>query len=414
MPSRRVLLGVTGGIAAYKAAHLARLLTADDMQVTAIMTEAATRFVGADTFAALTGRPVHTSLWERPGEVLHVRLAHEAELVVVAPATANLLAKLASGLADDLLSSTLLEFRGPVLVAPAMHTGMWEHPATRATVATLRERGVRFVGPAKGPLAHGDEGVGRMAEPDDIADAARAALAEGGAAGRGSLDGRTVVVTAGPTHEAIDPVRFIGNHSSGTMGIAIALEAARRGADVRLVLGPATASPPPGLAVTTVTTAEQMRSAVLTEAAHADVIVMAAAVADFRPKRAATSKLKKLEGAPDLVLEPTPDILRELGETRRPGQVLVGFAAETTDVEAAGRAKLQRKGVDLLIANEVGKPGTGFGSERNHAAILDTAGDDVAIREWAKTDLAAALVDRIVAHLPPLPTEGSDPRPGGP
>ncbi len=413
MPSRRVLLGVTGGIAAYKAAHLARLLTADDMQVTAIMTEAATRFVGADTFAALTGRPVHTSLWERPGEVLHVRLAHEAELVVVAPATANLLAKLASGLADDLLSSTLLEFRGPVLVAPAMHTGMWEHPATRATVATLRERGVRFVGPATGPLAHGDEGVGRMAEPDDIADAVRAALTAGGAAGRGSLDGRIVVVTAGPTHEAIDPVRFIGNHSSGTMGIAIAHEAARRGADVRLVLGPATASPPPGLAVTAVTTAEQMRSAVLAEAAHADVIVMAAAVADFRPKRAATSKLKKHEGAPDLVLEPTPDILRELGETRRPGQVLVGFAAETTDIEAAGRAKLERKGVDLLIANEVGKPGTGFGSERNHAAILDTAGDDVAIREWAKTDLAAALVDRIVAHLPPLATEGSDPRPSG-
>ena len=411
MSARRVLLGVTGGIAAYKAAHLARLLTAD-MQVTAIMTEAATRFIGPDTFAALTGRPVHTSLWERPGEVLHVRLAHEAELVIVAPATANLLAKLASGLADDLLSSTLLEFAGPVLVAPAMHTGMWEHPATRATVATLRERGVRFVGPATGPLAHGDEGVGRMAEPDDIADAVRAALAPSGAAGRGGLDGRIVVVTAGPTHEAIDPVRFIGNHSSGTMGIAIADEAARRGADVRLVLGPATVSPPPGLAVTAVTTAEQMRWAMLAEAEHADVIVMAAAVADFRPKRAATSKLKKQEGAPDLVLEPTPDILRELGESRRPGQVLVGFAAETTDVQAAGRAKLERKGVDLLVANEVGRPGTGFGSERNHAAILDSAGDDVAMREWAKVDLAAALVDRIVAHLPPLPAERSDPRPG--
>ncbi|HVF08040.1 MAG TPA: bifunctional phosphopantothenoylcysteine decarboxylase/phosphopantothenate--cysteine ligase CoaBC, partial [Actinomycetota bacterium] len=311
MSPRRVLLGVTGGIAAYKSAHLARLLTADDMQVTVIMTEAATRFVGPDTFAALTGRPVHTSLWERPGEVLHVRLAHEAELVVVAPATANLLASIAAGLADDLLSSTLLEFGGPVLVAPAMHTGMWEHPATRATVATLRERGVRFVGPATGPLAHGDEGIGRMAEPDDIADAARAILMGSRAAGRGGLDGRIVVVTAGPTHESIDPVRFIGNHSSGTMGIAIAHEAARRGADVRLVLGPATDSPPPGIAVAAVTTTEEMRSAVLAEADHADVIVMAAAVADFRPKRAATSKLKKQEGAPDLVLEPTPDILRE-------------------------------------------------------------------------------------------------------
>jgi phosphopantothenoylcysteine decarboxylase/phosphopantothenate--cysteine ligase len=408
MSSRRVLLGVTGGIAAYKAAHLARLLTADETQVTVVMTDAATRFVGADTFAALTGRPVHTSLWERPGEVLHVRLAHEADLVVVAPATANLLATLAAGLADDLLSSTLLEYGGPVVVAPAMHTGMWEHPATRAAVATLRERGVRFVGPATGPLAHGDEGLGRMAEPDEIAREVREALMAGSSPGRGpgqgpgrgDLEGRVVVVTAGPTHEAIDPVRFIGNHSTGTMGIAIAGEAARRGADVRLVLGPATVKPPPGLAVTPVTTAEQMRSAVLVEAGHADVIVMAAAVADFRPKRAATTKLKKQDGAPDLVLEPTPDILSELGETRRPGQVLVGFAAETTDVEAAGRAKLEGKGVDLLVANEVGRPGTGFGSERNHAAIIDASGDGVPIRDWTKVELAAAVVDRIVAHLP--------------
>ena len=257
---RRVLLGVTGGVAAYKAAYLARLLIGAGAEVTVVMTESATRFVGPDTFAALTGRPVHTSLWERPGEVLHVRLAQETDLVVVAPATANLLAKLAAGLADDLLSSTLLEYRGTLVVAPAMHTGMWDHPATQANVEALRKRDVRFAAPATGALAHGDEGVGRMAEPEVILELVRATLVDVGAAsagaGSGDLTGRVVVVTAGPTHEAIDPVRFIGNHSSGTMGVAIAAEAVRRGADVRLVLGPATVMPPPGAVVTHVTTAE--------------------------------------------------------------------------------------------------------------------------------------------------------------
>jgi phosphopantothenoylcysteine decarboxylase / phosphopantothenate---cysteine ligase len=395
LAGRRVLLGVTGGIAAYKAAHLVRLLTAGGAEVTVVMTESAARFVGADTFAALTGRPVHASLWERPGEVLHVRLAHEADLVVIAPATANLLSKLATGLADDLLSSVLLEYRGPVIVVPAMHTGMWEHPATQANVGTLRERGVRFVGPASGPLAHGDEGIGRMAEPEEVVEHVSAVLTDAA----GDLAGRVVVVTAGSTHEAIDPVRFIGNHSSGMMGIAVAAEAARRGADVRLVLGPARVSPPSGLAVMHVTTAEQMRSAVLDAAAGADVVVMAAAVADFRPKQASAGKLKKEDGTPDLALEPTPDILSDLGQVRRPGQVLVGFAAETSDIEAAGRSKLERKGADLLVANEVGRAGTGFGSDTNHAAIIDSSGDDVALRDWTKAELAKALVDRIVTRL---------------
>ena len=406
LQGRKVLLGVTGGIAAYKSAHLVRLLTGAGAEVTVVMTESAGRFIGPDTFAALTGRPVHTSLWERPGEVLHVRLAHETELVVVAPATANLLAKLAAGLADDLLTSTLLEYRGTIVVAPAMHTGMWEHPATQANAEILRGRGVRFVGPATGPLAHGDEGVGRMADPEAILEELSAPL---GVAGPSSslavpadLAGRVVLVTAGPTHEAIDPVRFIGNHSSGMMGIAIAVESARRGADVRLVLGPATVAPPPDMPVTHVTTAEQMRAAVLDQAARSDAVVMAAAVADFRPKQAATAKLKKDDGAPDLALEPTPDILGELGETRRPGQVLVGFAAETSDIDAAGRSKLERKGVDLLVANEVGRAGTGFGSETNHAAIIDTSGNDVALRDWTKAELAMAVVDRIVEHLPAL------------
>ncbi len=393
--SRRVLLGITGGVAAYKSAHLARLLTAAGAEVTVVMTESATRFVGPDTFAALTGRPVHTSLWERPGEVLHVRLAHEADLAIVAPATANLLAKLAHGLADDLLTSTLLEYAGPLVIAPAMHTGMWEHPATRGNVETLEGRGVTFVGPVEGALAHGDSGVGRLAEPEIIAAEALAVL-DGAVAG--SLMGRTVVVTAGPTYEPIDPVRFIGNHSSGKMGVAVAAEAARRGATVQLILGPGTVAPPAGAQVVRVTTAEQMREAVMGYADDADAIVMAAAVADFRPKDAATGKLKKDDGTPEVRLEPTPDILAELGErTQRP--YLVGFAAETSDVEAHGRAKLARKHADLLVANEVGREGTGFGSETNHAAIVSVNGDDIALRDWTKRELAAVIVDRIEAAL---------------
>ena len=290
---------------------LARLLTGAGAHVTVVMTEAATRFVGPDTFASLTGNPVHTSLWERPGEVIHVRLAHDADLVVVAPATANLLARLAHGAADDLLTATLLEYAGPLVVAPAMHTGMWTHPATRANVAALEARGVRFVGPVEGALAHGDSGMGRLAEPEEIAAAAEDALRGG------DLAGRTVVVTAGPTHEPIDPVRFIGNRSSGKMGAAIAAEALGRGARVRLILGPGTVDPPTGAELVRVTTAEEMRAAVLDAIAGADAVVMAAAVADFRPKDAARGKLKKGSGPPELALEPTPDILAELGERDR-------------------------------------------------------------------------------------------------
>lgn len=396
LEGRRVLLGITGGIAAYKSAHLTRLFTAAGAEVTVVMSESATRFVGPDTFAALTGRPTHTSLWERPGEVLHVRLAHETDLMVVAPATANLIAKLAAGIADDLLTSTLLEYSGPLVLAPAMHTGMWEHPATSGNVQVLLGRGVRMAGPVAGPLAHGDEGMGRMAEPDDIAAEALAALTSGSPS---DLQGRVVVVTAGPTYEAIDPVRFIGNHSSGIMGIAVASEAARRGAQVRLVLGPGTGAPPPDVVVDRVTSAEQMRAAVLAHLAGADAVVMAAAVADFRPKQVIETKLKKDDGVPELVLEPTPDIVSEIARTRRPGCVVVAFAAETTDVEAAGRAKLARKGADLVVANEVGREGTGFGSATNHAAIIDAAGGDVGLREWTKDELAAAILDRVVGRL---------------
>ena len=395
-----MLLGITGGIAAYKAAILARALVAAEAEVTCVLTESATRFVGAATFAALTGREAFTSLWERPGEVLHVRLAHDADLVVIAPCTANVLAKLAHGAADDLLSATLLEYDGPVVLAPAMHTGMWNAEATRANVATLEARGVRFVGPTDGPLAHGDAGIGRMSEPDDIV---RAVL---GSLRPRDLDGRRILITAGPTHEPIDPVRFVGNRSSGRMGVALAAEAAGRGAAVTLVLGPGTVAPPPRVDVVRIETAEQLRDAVLEHAGTADAVVMAAAVADFRPKIVADTKLKKDQGVPDIVLEPTPDVLAELGERRRPGQILVGFAAETGDVLEAGRAKLRRKHLDLLVANLVGREGTGFGSDTNEAAILDAAGDDEPMRTWTKAHLAAAICDRLARAFADPPGPG--------
>lgn len=401
LAGRRVLLGVCGGIAAYKAAYLARALRADGADVTAILTDAAARFVGLETFAGLTGNPAHASLWDAGGAVVHVELAHSADVLVIAPATATTLAKLAHGLADDLLSAAALEFRGPVVVAPAMHTGMWSSPATQANVSTLAARGVRFVGPVEGALAHGDEGAGRLAEPDDIAAAVRAVVRELPPVAA-PFAGRRVVITAGPTHEPIDPVRFVGNRSSGKMGVAIAKEALARGASVVLVLGPGTVPPPVGVDVIRVETAEEMRSAV---SAHtdADAIVMAAAVADFRPKVAADRKLKKEQGVPELVFEPTPDILREVAGGRRPGQIVVGFAAETDDVEAAGRAKLADKGLDLLVANTVGRPETGFGADANEAAILSASGDDTALRSWAKAELAAALWDRVAALWNPRP-----------
>jgi len=386
-----VLLGVTGSIAAYKAGLLARLLVDAGADVRVILTHSAERFVGADTFAALTGSPVQTSLWDNPGEVVHVHLAHDIDIAVVAPATANVIAKLAAGIADDLLTSTLLETTSPLVIAPAMHTGMWQHPATVANAASLVERGAAFVGPGVGALAAGDEGLGRLAEPDDILGAVERAIAR-----RHDLDGVRIVVTAGPTHEPIDPVRFIGNRSTGKMGVAVAAEASARGADVRLILGPDTVPGPPGVRTVRVETAEEMRRAVVTAAGDADVVVMAAAVADFRPKVVSDGKLKKESGAPELHLEPTTDILRELGE-HKGDRILVGFAAETADLEAAGRGKLRAKHLDLVVVNEVGREGTGFGSETNVAMILSVDGDDEPLRTWSKSELAGAICDRVRA-----------------
>ena len=390
---RRILLGVTGGIAAYKACVLVRLLRLRGASVRVVMTRSAERFVGPATFAALSDHRVYTDLWEEPGVVLHVRLAHQADVVVVAPATANVVAKLAQGIADDLLTSTLLEATCPMVVAPAMHTGMWEHPATQANVAALAERGARIVGPDTGSLAAGDEGIGRMTEPEDIATAIEDVLTAAG-----DLAGRRIVVTAGPTWEPIDPVRFVGNRSTGKMGFAVAAEAFARGADVTMVVGPGTVEPPPGPGVVVrVTTAEEMRDAVLEAMRDADALVMAAAVADFRPDAAAGAKLKKEQGPPEIRLVPTPDILAELGAAG--DAVLVGFAAETDDVESAGREKLRRKGLQLLVANQVGREGTGFGSDTNRAAILAADGADVPMREWTKRELASAICDRLAKLL---------------
>jgi phosphopantothenoylcysteine decarboxylase/phosphopantothenate--cysteine ligase len=393
LAGRRVLLCVTGGIAAYKACILTRLLRLKGASVRVVMTRSAERFVGPATFAALSDHRVYTDVFEDPEHVLHVKLAHEADVVVVAPATANVIAKLAFGIADDLLTSTLLEARVPFVLAPAMHTGMWEHGATRANVDTLSERGAVIVGPERGSLAAGDEGLGRMSEPERIMEAVEEVLSRGR-----DLVGRRVVVTAGPTWEPIDPVRFVGNRSTGRMGFAVAAEAFARGASVTLVVGPGTIEPPAGPALVRVTTAEEMRAAVLEAAEGADAVVMAAAVADFRPEAAAPAKLKKRDGAPELRLVATPDILAELG--RAAGErVLVGFAAETDDVEAAGRAKLADKHLDLLVANEVGREGTGFGSETNRAAIVSRTGEDEPLRDWTKRELAAAICDRLAKLL---------------
>jgi phosphopantothenoylcysteine decarboxylase/phosphopantothenate--cysteine ligase len=394
LAGRGVLLGVTGGIAAYKAVLLVRLLSERGAEVQVVMTPAAIRFVGPDTFAALTGREVHSDVFEHTEEVLHVRLAREADVAVVAPATANLLAKLSLGLADDLLSSTLLEFRGPLVVAPAMHSGMWGHPATIHNIDRLVGWGVEVIGPAEGPLAAGDEGMGRMAEPAEIASGAERLVSQRG----GDLAGRRVVVTAGPTFEPIDAVRFVGNRSSGKMGYLLAEEAARRGALVTLITGPTHLTDPPGVEVVRVETAEEMRDEVVIRFERADAVIKAAAVADWRPKEAADEKLKKEAGPPDILLEPTPDILRELGEGKGP-KVLVGFAAETGDLEEAGRRKLRAKNLDLIVVNEVGAPGTGFDADTNRALILAAGGDEVPLREWTKRELARTICDRLAGLL---------------
>ncbi|GAA2578764.1 bifunctional phosphopantothenoylcysteine decarboxylase/phosphopantothenate--cysteine ligase CoaBC [Actinomadura fulvescens] len=394
----RVVLGVSAGIAAYKVCELLRRLTESGHDVRVVPTRDALRFVGEPTWAALSGHPVSTEVWHGVDEVPHVRLGQEADLVFVAPATADLLAKAAHGLADDLLTNTLLTARCPVVFAPAMHTEMWEHPATQANVATLRARGAVVVEPASGRLTGKDTGKGRLPDPAELFEVARRVLARGGA--DEDLAGRHVVVSAGGTREPIDPVRFIGNRSSGLQGYALARTAVARGARVTLVAANVALPDPAGADVVRVGSAEEMRKAVLEAGGAADAVVMAAAVADFRPAGYRDSKIKKTPGAePEPIrLTKNPDILAELGQRRQDGQVIVGFAAETDDVLANGREKLARKGCDLLVVNQVGD-GLTFGQADNAATVLAVDGDPTVVPRGPKEALADVVWDLVAARL---------------
>lgn len=395
----KVVLGVSGGIAAYKACELLRRLTESGHDVRVVPTQSALHFVGAATWSALSGHPVSTEVWSDVHEVPHVRIGQGADLVVVAPATADMLAKAAHGLADDLLTNTLLTARCPVVFAPAMHTEMWEHPATQENVATLRRRGAVVIDPAVGRLTGVDTGKGRLPEPGEIFEVCRRVLARGVAAP--DLAGRHVVVSAGGTREPLDPVRYLGNRSSGKQGYALARTAAARGARVTLIEANTGIAGPAGVDVVHVGTAVQLREAVLKAAADADAVVMAAAVADFRPAAYAEGKIKKKDGqepAP-VVLVRNPDILAEISTERaRLGQVIVGFAAETDDVLANGREKLRRKGCDLLVVNEVGERKT-FGSEENEAVVLAADGGETPVPYGPKESLADTVWDLVVPRL---------------
>jgi len=414
-PGARVVLGVGGGIAAYKVAAVLRLLTEAGHDVRVVPTRSALEFVGAATWAALSGHPVTSEVWDDVAEVPHVRIGQDADLVLVAPATADLLARAAHGLADDLLTNTLLTARCPVLMVPAMHTEMWLHPATQANVETLRGRGVVVLDPASGRLTGTDTGPGRLPEPDEIFAAALRVLA--GAAPTRDLAGRKVVVSAGGTREHLDPVRFLGNRSSGRQGYALAATARARGADVTLVSANSALPPPAGVTLVPVVSADDLREAVLKAAADADAVVMAAAVADFKPRETSATKIKKGPGEPTgIALERTGDVLAELASPPRPrdGQVVVGFAAETGDAEgdvlAHGRAKLARKGCDLLVVNEVGSAGhpTGFEGTQNAAVVLGADGSETRVPFGSKEALADVVWDLVAERLPRVRRDGGE------
>ena len=388
LEGRRVVLGISGGIAAYKAVEVCRRLVDAGAHVIPVLTEGATHFVGPVTFSALASEPARTSLFDSPEPIPHTRLGQTADLVLVAPATARVIGCYAHGISDDLLTATLLATRAPVVVCPAMHAEMWEQPAVQENLRLLRARGVTVVEPGVGRLAGGDEGAGRLAEPDDVLAAVLAVLSPS------DFAGLSVLVTAGGTREPIDPVRFVGNRSSGKQGYALAGEAVARGATVTLV-STVDRPAPPGVQLVRVGTAAEMEEAVLGRADGADVVLMAAAVADFRPKVAAPEKIKKAEGVPELVLEPTTDILAELGRRRRRGQTLVGFAAETGDVRGHAQVKLRSKGVDLVVANDVAAPGVGFEHDTNRVVVIGADGFELEGTLMDKRAVARLVLDAV-------------------
>lgn len=385
---KTIVLGVTGSIAAYKAVSLARRLTAEGAVVQVVMTHTAQRFIAPLTFETLTGRPVFADLFE--SSMPHLALAESADLIVIAPASAHCVAKLAHGLADDLLSTLALAAECPVVVAPAMDGGMWTHLAVRDNVRTLRQRGILVLEPETGPLASGRTGKGRLPEEDAILSAISGALHP-----VKDCRGRRVLITAGPTQEALDPVRFISNRSSGKMGWALAEAARDRGAEVVLIAGPTGLPPVPNVTVVPIITSEEMRKEVIARFSDADVLIMAAAVADFRPAGPARGKIPKGRGPRTLALEPTPDILMDL-PARRAGQVVVGFAAETGDLVERALAKLRRKALDLIVANDVTEPGTGFGTDTNRATLLDRMGRGEALPLMSKLELAHRILDAVL------------------
>jgi len=392
---RHVVLGVSGGIACYKSCILARRLTEAGARVDVVLTRSAAEFVRPVTFEALTGRPVLSSLWERDRALAHIRLAEGADLLIVAPATAQLLARAAQGMADDILTTILLARTGPVLAAPAMNDVMYAHEATGRNIATLAARGWSFVGPEVGPLAEGpSERPGRMSEPDTILAHAARVLGSGG-----RLAGRTVVVTAGPTREPIDPVRVVTNRSSGKMGYRLAEAAWERGADVVLVSGPVTLQPPVGVRLRSVETTQELGQAVGEELARADVLIMAAAPADFRPSRPSEAKRPRTEGALAIPMEPTSDILRATINARKPGSVIVGFALETGDAIPKARAKLEGKALDLIVVNDALEPGAGFDVDTNRVAILDRDGNARVVPLASKREVAEAILDAVEDRL---------------
>ena len=391
LAGRRIILGVTGGIAAYKAVLLCRMLVDAGAHVAPVMTESAQKFVGKATFDALASEPVRTSIFDDLDPIPHTTLGQTADLVVVAPATARSIGSYASGISDDLLTAILVATRAPVVICPAMHTEMWEHPAVQDNLETLRSRGVTVVAPEEGRLAGGDLGSGRLAEPEKVFEVITELLTNG------DFNGRRVVVTAGGTREAIDPVRYVGNRSTGKQGYAIAEAALARGAEVTLI-STVDLEAPLGVDLVSVESASEMHEAVL-ERADADVIVMAAAVADFRPLDVSDSKIKKDGGPPELVLEATVDILSDLGSSKLPGQVVVGFAAETDELVAHASAKLERKNVDVIVANDVSAPEVGFAHETNEVTILEADGCLRHVSLRSKREIADEVLDTVAQIL---------------
>ena len=395
LKGKRILLGVTGSIAAYKAVEILRELTKRGAGVQVVMTEAATKFVTPLTFETLSRQEVLLDMWSLAysHRIGHIEATARADLFVVAPATARTIARLALGLADDFLSCIYLASRCPILVAPAMDSDMFEHPALQENLKRLRDRGVHMVGPASGELASGLVGPGRLVEPPEIVEAIERILATAG-----DLADEVVLVTAGPTREPLDPVRYLSNRSSGKMGYAMAEAAAARGARVILVSGPTALTPPQGVDVIHVETAQQMHYAVLAKLTAATVVIKAAAVADYRPKQVAGRKIKKDEAVPQVTLEPTPDILAEVGK-RKGRRILVGFAAETEDLVENARRKLQRKNLDLMVANDVSQPGAGFDADTNAVKILDAQGKVEELPLQSKRSVADRVLDRVVGLL---------------